>query len=93
MDAKGHTSIIVTMGQGYPMSFARGQKLNVCSSTEGELVGVDDAIPSIMWGKHFIKAQGYDLTDNILYQDNKLTILLATNERAPSLHNTKHIYC
>ena len=47
------------------------------SSTEAELIGIDDALPYIMWGLSFIKAQGYEVTHNILYQDNKSTILLA----------------
>ena len=63
------------------MSFSRGQKLNGHSSTEAELIGIDDAIPSMMWGKYFIEAQGYTVEHNILYQDNKSTILLATNGR------------
>ena len=74
------------------MSFSRGQKLNVKSSTECELVGIDDAIPSIMWGKHFIEAQGYTVSHNILYQDNKSTILLATNGFSSSSKRTKHIH-
>ncbi len=48
MDTKGHTVMMMTLGRGSPMSFLQGQTLNVRSSTEGELVGVDDAIPSIM---------------------------------------------
>ena len=79
MDLKGHTGMMMSLGGGAAMSFSRGQKMNVKSSTECELVGIDDAIPSILWGKHFIEAQGYTVTHNILYQDNKSTILLATN--------------
>ena len=54
---------------------------------------MDNAIQSIMQGEHFIKAQGYEVMDNILYQDNKFTILLATNGRVSSSCNTKHIHC
>jgi len=39
---------------------------------------------------YFIKAKGYDVTHNILYQDNKSTILLATNGRMSSSKRTKH---
>ena len=45
MDLKGHIRIMTTLGKGATMSFLHGQKLNVKSSTECELVGVDDAIP------------------------------------------------
>ena len=54
-------------------------------------MGIDDAIPQIMWGKYFIKDQGYTVEHNILYQDNKSTILLVTNGRSSSSKRTKHI--
>ena len=92
MDLKGHTGMMMSLGRGAVMSFSRGQKLNVRSSTECELVGVDDAIPQMMWGKYFIEAQGWTVDHNILYQDNKSTILLATNGRSSSSKRTKHIH-
>ena len=33
----------------------------------------------ILWTKLFIEAQGYDVIENVLYQDNKSAILLETN--------------
>ena len=51
------------------------------SSMEAELIGIDDALPYIMWGLYFVEAQGYEVTHNILYQDNKSTILLSKNGR------------
>ena len=68
IDLKGHTGMMMTLGRGATMSFSRGQKLNVRSSIECKLVGINDAIPQIMWGKeHFIEAQGYTVEHNILY--------------------------
>ena len=69
----------------------RNSMINVKSSTECRLVGVDDAIPQMMWGRYFIEAQGYTVEHNILYQDNKSNILLATNGRSSSSKRTKHI--
>ena len=63
------------------MSMSRKQKLNTRSSTEAELVGVDDAATLILWTKLFLEAQGYEIEKNILYQDNKSAILLETNGR------------
>ena len=91
MDLKGHTGMMMTLGKGATMSFLHGQKLNVKSSTECELVGVNDAILQMMWGRYFIEAQGYTVEHNILYQDNKSTILFATNGRSSSSKRTKHI--
>eukprot|EP00804_Cyclotella_cryptica_P015717 CCRYP_013378-RA/>CCRYP_013378-RA protein AED:0.70 eAED:0.41 QI:0/-1/0/1/-1/0/1/0/188 len=42
-------------------------------------------------GPNFIEAQGYSVEENILYQDNKSTILLANNGRWSSSRRTKHI--
>ena len=55
------------------------QKLNTHSSCESELVGVDDAATKILWNKQFMEAQGYRIDRNVLYQDNKITILLLEN--------------
>ena len=73
------------------MSFSRGHKLNARRSAVAELIGVDDAIPDIIWSKYFIECQGYIVTSNILYQDNQSFILLATNGRMSSSRHTKHI--
>ena len=61
------------------------------SSTEAELVGIDYAIKHIMWGLYFIQAQGYEVTKNILMQDNKSIILMAKNGRFSCSKRTKHI--
>ncbi len=39
----------------------------------------------------FLKAQGFAVGDNILYQDNKSAMLLETNGRASSSKRTRHI--
>jgi hypothetical protein len=90
-DCRGHTGAMMSMGKGAPISFSRKQKLNVRSSCEGELVGIDDALPVILWARYFIESQGYTVEQNILYQDNKSTILLANNGRWSSNKRTKHI--
>ena len=69
----------MTFGRGAIMSLSRKQKLNTRSSTEAELVGADDAATMILWTKHFMEAQGYKIDRNVIYQDNKSTILLIEN--------------
>ena len=83
--------MMMSLGKGAAMSFLHRHKLNARSSTEAELIRIDDALPYIMWGLYFIEAQGYEVTHNILYQDNKSTILLAQNGRWSSSKRTKHI--
>jgi hypothetical protein len=67
------------------------QKLNTRSSTESEIVGADDFMPAICWTQYFMEAQGYQVQDNILFQDNKSAILLEKNGKASSSKCTKHI--
>jgi hypothetical protein len=63
----------------------------VRSSTINELVAVDEMLAQILWTRLFMKAQGIEVSDNILYQDNKSAILLEKNGRASSSKRTKHI--
>ena len=79
------------MGRGYPIVSSTKQKLNTRSLTESELVGVDDMMPSILWTRYFLKSQGYHVSDNIIFQDNKSTMLLERNGKASSSRRTKHI--
>jgi hypothetical protein len=88
---RGHTGGGLMMGRGYPIVSSTKQKFNTRSSTESELVGVDDMMPSIIWTQYFLKAQGYGVTDNIIFQDNKSTMLLERNGKASSSKRTKHI--
>lgn len=49
-------------------------------------------MPSILWAKYFLKAQGYKVNDNVVFQDNKSTMLLEKKRKASSSRQTKHIY-
>ena len=79
---RSHSGGAVTLGHGFPVVTSAKQKLNMRSFIEIELVGVDDLMPSILWTCNFLKAQGYDVTKNILYQDNESSILLEKNGKA-----------
>ena len=67
------------------------QKLNTRSSTEAELVGINDVLSMILWTRLFLEPQGYKVTDNILHQDNESMIKLARNGRHSSSKQTRHI--
>ena len=58
---------MVPFVKGAVFSFLMKHKINVRGSTEIELVGVDDALPMMLWCKSFIKAQGCTVEKNILY--------------------------
>eukprot|EP00804_Cyclotella_cryptica_P017574 CCRYP_006738-RC/>CCRYP_006738-RC protein AED:0.40 eAED:0.33 QI:0/-1/0/1/-1/1/1/0/582 len=90
-DCKGQTGATMTMGKGAILSYSWKQKLNTKSSTETELVGVDDAISNILWSLYFLQEQGCGTTHAIIYQDNKSAILLESNGKMSSGKRTKHI--
>jgi hypothetical protein len=78
------------MGTSAAYSTSKKQKLNTKSSTEAELVGVDDVLPQALWTKYFMEAQGYG-TSTILHQDNQSTIKLSEKGKASSGKGTRHI--
>jgi hypothetical protein len=88
-DFRSHTGGVMTYGRGAVQSISRKQKLNTRSSIEAELVGADDGATMILWTKLFMEAQGYEITHNILYQDNKSAILLETNGKKSSSKRTR----
>jgi hypothetical protein len=88
-DFKSHTSGVLTLGRGALTSLSKKQKLNTQSSTEAELVGADDASTLILWTQLFMEAQGYGINSNVLYQDNKSTILLEKNGKKSSGPRTR----
>ena len=55
--------------------------MNTISSTEAKIVGADETVGPMLWAFLFMEAQGYPLENNILYQDNKSSILLDTNNK------------
>jgi hypothetical protein len=61
---KSHTGAIMSYGNGATMTMFRKQKLNTRSSTEAELVGVDEAVNMILWTKLFVSEQGYHVEKN-----------------------------
>ena len=50
---RGHSGGCMTLGKGMPITGSSKQKLNTRSSTETEIVAVDDFMPQILWTNHF----------------------------------------
>ena len=61
--------MMMTISAGAAMGMSKAQKFNTGSATESELVDVYDALPDILWGKYFLKAQGHIIDHNVLVQD------------------------
>ena len=48
-------------------------------------------MPQILWTRYFLEAQGYQIHDSVVYQDNQSAMLLANNGRASSSKQTCHM--
>jgi hypothetical protein len=70
---RSHTGGAMSLGAGAIYSSSQKQKMNTKSSTEAELVGINDVLPQAQWTKYFLEAQGYG-TNNLMYQDNQSTM-------------------
>jgi hypothetical protein len=100
-DMGSHTGAVLSLEQGALMSMSLKQKINTKSSTEAELVGVDDAMNFVEWIQLFVEQQikliNTDLVlkktglDAVIQQDNTSTIQLENNGQAPSTKRTRHI--
>ena len=90
-DMKSHTGITMTMGRGSIISASKKQKLNTRSSTEAELVAVDDAMAHIIWSKNFLEAQGIKLKPSTVLQDNESSMKLENNGQKSVGQRSRHI--
>ena len=90
-DIKGHTRAMLSLDDGDAISSSQKQKINTKSSTESELVALDNVLTTILWTLYFIEAQGYSIEQNIIFEDNMSTINLANNGTFSSSKRTKHI--
>ena len=83
-DMKSHTGATMLIGKGSVSSTLIKQKLNTTSSTEAGLVAVADVMPMALWTQYSLDAQGYNVTDTTIFQDNQSAMLLEKNGRASS---------
>jgi Reverse transcriptase (RNA-dependent DNA polymerase) len=90
-DMRSHTGNTMSLGKGSVYSTSKKQRINTKSSTEAELVGVDDSMPLVVWTRNFLMAQGFEISDNVVFQDNQSAMLLEQNGRASSGRRTRHI--
>ena len=90
-DKRSHTGAVLLMGRGAIQSFSMKQKVNTRSSTEAELVGVDDMMSQILWTRLFLQEQQYEFGKVVIHQDNKSTIKLEVNGRRSAGKRMRHL--
>ena len=90
-DMRSHTGGVISFGRGGVACKSGKQKLNTKSSTEAEFVGASDYLPNTIWVKMFMEAQGFQIHENILEQDNESAIRLEKNGRTSAGPKSGHI--
>jgi AAA ATPase containing von Willebrand factor type A (vWA) domain len=91
MDMKSHTGGGISWGIGILLSMCQKQKLNSKSSTEAEVIGVSDFIANMIWARMFLEKQGYEIEENILYQDNQSAMKIEENGASSCGKRSRHI--
>jgi hypothetical protein len=75
-EMKSHTGVMMSLGKGCTYAMSQCQQLNTASLTKAELVGVSDLMGLVLWTRCFLELQGYQVSDNVVYQDNQSAMLL-----------------
>ena len=88
---RSQTGGAMSMGIGIIHGRSSKQKLNTKSSTEAELVVTSEYLPYNIWLIYFLRHQGYEILDNVLYQDNQSAIRMGKNGRNSCTGNSRHI--
>jgi len=88
-DMRSQTGMTMSLGKGSLYSGSVKQKLNSRSSTKAELIGVNDAMTLVIWTWNFLMAQGHQVNDNVIFQDNQSAMLLEGNGNASSGRRTR----
>ena len=90
-DMRSHTGGFITMGTVGAYVQSSKQKMNTNSSTKAGIVGVYDVLTQVIWTQYFLKDQGCNICDNVIYQDNQRAIKLENNDRRSSSKRTRYI--
>jgi hypothetical protein len=90
---KGHTGVIIALNEGSGPIYVKSckQSLIAHSSTEAELIALDEAAMAILWCRNLLGELGFKPKDpSIVYQDNQSVIKMA-EKGGGSFKRTKHI--
>lgn len=89
-DLRSHTGATMMLGAGAIQSVSTKQKVNTRSSTEAELISIDDVISKVLWTKLFLQEQGIDIKQNILLRDNQSSMKMEMNGKSSTGKRTRH---
>jgi hypothetical protein len=66
------------------------QKINTRSSTEAELVFIDDVISIVLWTKKFLEQQGRKVEQNVILRNKISSMKLEENGKSSPGKRTRH---
>ena len=89
---KGRVGTYASMGKGAVISSANRIKLNTPSSTETEIVAVGEKLTKFIWFRYLRKAQTGFAIEDVLYQNNRSSMLLENNGSYLAGKGSKHIH-
>ena len=77
-DKRCHSGIMATLGFANAPIYAKSgkQKIHTRSSTESELVALDECVLHLLWMRQILEFIGYPQNPAYTYQDNKSTIVV-----------------
>ena len=87
----GHTGGVITFGTGILNAKYSKQKMNSRSSNETEVIRNSEYLPWVIWYEYFMAAEGYPITDNVVWQDNEGAEKIAKNGKLSCSSRSRHI--
>jgi hypothetical protein len=82
----------MSLGKGAAYGTSIKQKFNTKSSTEAKLVTANDVLPQVLWTQYVLEAQGYQVKDYVVYQENSsAAMLLEKNGKGSTSKRTCHV--
>jgi hypothetical protein len=90
-NCKGHRGSLLTFGKGATTSSSTKEKIPSKSLSESEIIALHDKSSDILWTRQFLEVQGYNISTNVVFQDNMSIFSLTKNGYVTSSKHTKHI--
>ena len=82
---------MVSLGKGAIHIKLSHQNINTRSSTEYKITVVDNHISDVLYSMLVLDSQGYIIEDNLIFQDNHISMLMENNGKYSRGKKTRHI--
>ena len=90
-DMKSHSGLLGSFGRGAIFAKSVTQRLNATSSTESEVIACSEVLPQALWTTSFLRHQGFEVKNALIYQDNEAAMLLEEHGVNSRGRRSRHI--